>query len=116
MREPTLKQILDELRELRSLIESARTSLPNDPNDLVGPEYIAKRTGLAARTVRDGKAGTDAIPRALLNANSGKRSPVRFRRADADRFIRSVFTEQPTQQKALRLLNRKSQRRRARAA
>jgi hypothetical protein len=120
MRDTVLQQTL--LAEIRSLharlnavdlkLEKLRSEMRAEPEDLVDCKYIADRTGLKPRTVRDGKAGTNAIPRALLNGSTGKRSPVRFHRADADRFIQNVFVNQPAQQKALRLLHLKPQRRR----
>jgi hypothetical protein len=108
--ETTLRTILDELRELRELVERGESPGPTPhADDLVDCDYIARRTGLSPRTVRDGKAGTNAIPRALLNG-SGKRSLVRFYRADADRFIRDLSTELPAREHALRRLNRRTRR------
>jgi hypothetical protein len=106
-----LHEIREELRQIRELLTSPDARF----DDLVDCHYIASRTGLSPRTVRDGKAGTNRIPRALLNEN-GKRSPVRFRRVDADRFIREILIDQPAKERALRLLHRRSKPSRRNAA
>jgi hypothetical protein len=99
-------EILDELRELRELVDRYVTPAKENPDDLVDCSYIAKRTGLKERTIRDGKAGTDSLPRVALTP--GKRSPVRFRRLDADRWIRSRLVQLPAREQARRAINRRS--------
>lgn len=83
MNEDRLTEIRDELRELRRLIESP----PARADDLVDANYIATRTGLAERTVKEGKAGTDAIPRVELKSAGASRSLIRYPRGAADRFV-----------------------------
>ena len=109
MREPTTTELLDELRALRELIKTLIPTQPalHGPDDFVDCNYIAKRTGLKPRTVRDGKAGTDSIPRVNLTPDK-KRAPVRFRRVDADRWIRSRVVQLPAREQARRALNRRS--------
>lgn len=104
-----LEQIRDELREIKQLLTTPQPR----PDDLVDAAYIAARIGLAERTVRDGKAGTDEIPRVHLKNKNAKRPIVRFARSAADKWIRDKIAaaamSQP-RQRALRLLKRKSRR------
>lgn len=102
----SIEQILHELRELRTLIESPAPR----PDDFLTAAYVAQRTGLAERTVLAGKAGTKEIPRVLLKEEGTKRPVVRFARVDVDNWIRRRLAEaharQP-RQRALRLVSRK---------
>ena len=104
-----LEEIRRELREIRELL----TAPTPRPDDLVGASYIAARTELAERTVLEGKAGTNAIPRVELKSDGAKRPTIRFQRAAVDRWIRDLaekaVAKQP-QQRALLLVNRKSRR------
>jgi len=104
-----LDQIREELRQIKELLASP----PERPDDLVGASYIAARTGLAERTVLDGKAGTSAIPRVELKSDGAKRPLIRFQRAAADKWIRDLATKAVAKQpreRALRLLKRKPRR------
>ena len=95
-----------ELAEIKELLSAPAPRA----DDLVEASYIAARTGLAERTVLEGKAGTSAIPRVELRSEGAKRPLIRFQRAAADKWIRDLAAtagaKQP-QQRALRLLNRK---------
>ncbi len=101
-----IEEIQRELREIRELL----TAPAPRPDDLVTAAYIAARTGLAERTVLEGKAGTGAIPRVELKSEGAKRPLIRFQRAAADRWIRDqaaqAVVKQP-RQRALQLLKRK---------
>jgi hypothetical protein len=97
-----LKEMRDELREIRRLLETPREY----PDDLVGPAYVARRLELSERTVRQGKAGTNAIPRVPLT-DGGARPLIRFQRAAVDRFIAErVRKAQTPKERALRLLTK----------
>jgi hypothetical protein len=102
-----LDEIRDELKQIKELLAAP----PARPDDLVGASYIAARTGLAERTVLEGKAGTSAIPRVELKADGATRPLIRFQRAAADKWIREqaakAVAKQP-RQRALRLINRKT--------
>jgi hypothetical protein len=107
----TEEEKFDLLRgELAEIKELLATPAPR-PDDLVGASYIAARTGLAERTVLEGKAGTSAIPRVELKSVGAKRPLIRFQRAAADRWIRELAAKavaKEPRQRALRLINRKS--------
>ncbi len=104
--ERSISEIRAELREIRELLGESYASA----NDLVDARYIARRTGLSVRTVREGKAGTDQIPRVLLKADEGKRPLVRYSKGDADRFISGLIRQaqqNSTPAREFRLLRRK---------
>lgn len=50
------------------------------PDDIVGVEYFARRSGLSEKTIRNGKAGTRAVPKA-------RRKPLGWHRKDVDAFV-----------------------------
>lgn len=87
-----LTEIRDELRELRRLIEAP----PARPDDLVDAAYIAHRTGLKERTVKEGKAGTDVIPRVELKREGARRPLIRYPRAAADKFVSDLCRQATT--------------------
>lgn len=79
-------QILrEEIRALRELVETVfcssgevQASAPavGHPDELVDTKYVARLFGCSVRSVREGKAGTDAIPWV-------SRRPLKCRRGDA---------------------------------
>lgn len=104
-----LEEIRRELREIKDLLVAPATR----PDDLVGAAYIAARTGLAERTVLEGKAGTNAIPRIELKSDGATRPTIRFQRAAADKWIRELAAKAVTKQprrRALKLVKQKSRR------
>jgi predicted DNA-binding transcriptional regulator AlpA len=104
------EEIRRELREIKDLL----TAPTPREDDLVDARYVAERAGLAERTVLEGKAGTDAIPRVALG-----RKIVRFRRGAVDKWIRELGLQAAANQprtRALALINRKAKTTRRRAA
>lgn len=100
-----LEQLQSDIAEIRRLLEVG----PERPDDLVDIHYIAARTGLSPRTVADGKAGTNAIPRvdlsaATTNSNKKSRSLIRFPRYAADQWIRELCKKAVSQTSAARAL------------
>lgn len=89
MQSDQLEDIRRELREIREMLRSPASQ----PDDLVEASYIAARTGLAERTILEGKAGTRHIPRIRLKNPGSKRPLIRFQRAAVDRWIRNLATE-----------------------
>ena len=113
MSDSDLQTILDELRELRELITAPRPRV----DDLVDASYVANRTGLALRTVKEGKAGTDSIPRVRLRSGAG-RPLIRYSRAAVDQFVAHLVreaTHNHPRQRALRVLARKPKKQRSAA-
>src|SRR5436190_12548031 len=99
--EPTLAEVHAELLELRQLILEQNLRA----GDLVDAAYVARRTQLKERTILEGKAGTNTIPRISLGGE-GKRGLVRFRKADVDRWVDQLARKaeaQDTQRRATRL-------------
>lgn len=80
-----LSDIREDMRQLRKDFRSLFLRPGYREDDLVTAGYIAARTSLEERTVLEGKAGTDVIPRVKLG--KGKTAPVRFPRGHADRFV-----------------------------
>lgn len=78
-----LKQVLRELGEIRELLGERYARR----DDLVTAGYIARRTGLSERTITEGKAGTNSIPRVSLKSDNAKRALIRFPRYAADKWI-----------------------------
>ncbi len=79
--------------------------LPDErPDDLVSAKYVAARFGCSMRSVQASKCGTHVLTRV-------SRDPLRFRRGDVDKAVRdkaaAAIVNTPAQ-KAIRLLNRKS--------
>jgi hypothetical protein len=87
-------------KELRAMIEETHAAVirllsifeqqdptviktPGRADDLVGVEYIMERTGLARRSILQGKAGTRSIPRMTIR-------PARWRRGDVDSFLKGL--------------------------
>ena len=70
-------------------------------DDHVPVEYVMERTGLARRTILEGKGGTRAINRVSIR-------PALFERASVDAFVRAR-TEQKREEKRrkLQLVRRK---------
>jgi hypothetical protein len=104
-----IEEIREELREIKKILLAPAPR----PDDLVDAAYIAARTGLAERTVREGKAGTKEIPRVELKSDSATRSLVRFPRAAADKWIRDLVTAaaaKEPRQRALQLISRNHRR------
>lgn len=84
-----LEQIRAELAELKKLVLEGLAQ----PDDFVTAEYIARRTGLSAKSIAEGKAGTSSIPRQYF----GKL--LRFPKREVDRFLadraRDAVTNSP---------------------
>lgn len=109
--EEMLREVLEALPELlengrrmqRFLDEQVRTVPPPEPeraDDLVDADYFARVTGLSPVTIRQGKAGTAAVPLA-------SKRPKRWRKGNVDRFVREREAAlRPPRQKAFRLLDR----------
>jgi hypothetical protein len=70
------------------------------PDDIVGVDYLVEHTGLAARTIRDGKGGISAIPRA-------RNKPLGWHRRHVDAWLRkrAEKAQKPASRKGL--VNRK---------
>lgn len=104
--QPQTPDALSEIRAELSEIKKLLTERNARPGDLVDAGYVARVTGLAERTVLDGKAGTKAIPRVSLGARM-----VRFQKGAVDRFVAELArkAEKNTTQArvSLRLLKRK---------
>jgi hypothetical protein len=109
-----LEQILAEIKELKELFMTPRER----PDDFVDASYIAARTKLSVRTVQEGKAGTNAIPRIRLKSEKGKRPLIRYQRSIVDQWIRDLcrtaFENHP-QHRAQRFLERLEEKKRRRA-
>jgi hypothetical protein len=104
-----LDEIRAELREIKALLQMPAPR----PDDLVDAGYVAARTGLKERTVKEGKAGTNEIPRVYLKAEGSTKSLVRFPRAAADKFISDLVRKAETpKQRALRVIERRFKSRR----
>lgn len=104
-----LEEIREQLREIKELLLQPTPR----PDDLVDAAYIAARTGLKERTVLEGKAGTNAIPRVYLKAEGARRALVRFTRAAADKFVRDLACQaRSPKQRALELIARRERPRR----
>jgi hypothetical protein len=71
--------------------------LDERPDDIVGVEYFAKRSGLSERTIRNGKAGTRRVPRA-------RRRPLGWLRRDVDEFLTPKAGPSP-EERAARLVD-----------
>lgn len=70
----------------------------------MGVEYFARVTGLSPVTIRQGKAGTDAVPL------QGKRPKI-WLKSDVDRWQRERTARlRSPKQKAVRLLDRRGHR------
>jgi hypothetical protein len=76
------------------------------PDDIVGVEYFARRSGLSATTIRQGKVGTRGVPRA-------RRRPLGWLRRDVDEFCAPKPKETPAQ-RAARLVEEKGRARNSR--
>jgi|ERR1043165_594396 hypothetical protein len=71
------------------------------PDDLVDADYFSRVTGLSPITIKQGKAGTDAVPLA-------SKRPRRWFKRDVDRFVRERAQRlAPPKRKALKLLDRR---------
>lgn len=105
-----LAELLAELRDVRALLENRDAPAAQTiehPDDRVGVEEAARRLGLSVRTVREGKAGTGAIPRQSSR-------PILFLRRDVDLFIRERAVKKRTpKERTLRLLDRSKSRHRS---
>lgn len=106
MRDESIETKLDtihaELKEVRGILDylvaQGRDKEPR-AGDLVDADYIAKRTGLSARSIKAGKAGINRIPIAVHR-------PRRWRKSDVDRWLRGE--ESPLmKRRATHLLRRK---------
>ena len=99
-----------ELRSLRELIEQRVAPAPVERQSLlVDAQEAAQLLGLSVRTVREGKGGTNRIPRQQSR-------PILFLRSDLLKFIRERSEQKKTpKQRALRLLDRSRQRKRSAA-
>jgi hypothetical protein len=73
------------------------------PDDIVGVDYFALRSGLSEKTIRNGKAGTRRVPKA-------RRRPLGWLRKDVDAFLTPAPKETPAQ-RADRLVEMKGRRR-----
>lgn len=75
-----IAEILTRLKAIESLLgeRNARAG------DLVDAAYVARRTGLNEKSVREGKAGTGAIPVVMLGRLR------RYRRSEVDKFVEKL--------------------------
>jgi hypothetical protein len=107
-----MQEIRQELREIRELL----TAPAPRPDDFVDAHYIHQRTGLSVETIKDGKAGTNTIPRVTLKSDAGTRSVIRYPRGAVDKWLRDrcrEAVESMPKARALELVQRKLRRRRA---
>lgn len=108
MGESLFNEIRDELREIRALLAD---HVVIGPDDLVDAKYISRRTGLAERTILEGKAGTRTLqPRVELRDHPSARPLIRWKRSTVDRWIAERVdeaTKKDPQRRALKLLQPK---------
>lgn len=99
--EERLEAMHEELRSLRELVERLAPPAPVKRQSLlVDTQEAAAMLGLSIRTVREGKAGTNKIPRQQSR-------PILFLRSDVDKFIRQRAEQQRSpKERAFRLLSR----------
>jgi hypothetical protein len=76
----------------------------DSPDDIVGVEYFARRSGLSEKTIRNGKAGVRTVPKA-------RRRPLGWLRKDVDAFL-TPKPKESAPQRAARLVEMKGRRRR----
>ena len=100
-----LQAIFDELLDMKRRMAEVLARLdrpePARPDDLADEFYFARVTGLSPVTIRQGKAGTGAVP------IQGTR-PRRWLKGDVDRFQRERASRlRSPKAKAVRLLDRK---------
>lgn len=106
--EDKLDALHEELRGLRELVELrlVNPAAPERTSALVGAQEAAQLLGVSVRSIREGKAGTSAIPRQQSR-------PIRFLRTDIHKFIRERAEKKKTaKERALRLLDRTKPRKR----
>lgn len=101
-----LPGLLDGQRRMQEQLEAltrgaGRAPAPRSASDLVDVYYFSRVTGFALNTIRQGKAGTDRVPRV-------RERPSMWRKADVDKFARELTAACASpKQKALRLVQRK---------
>lgn len=111
--EPELQQTAAALTEIRAELQEIKQLLTERnarPGDLVDTAYVARVTGLKEKTVMEGKAGTDAIPRVMVGRL------VRFARRDVDRFVEKLVKKAADNQPQARVQKFLLKRSRRRAA
>jgi transposase len=102
-----LDALINEIADLRRLLEG-RAVARHSPQDVLSLDEAAVYVGVAASTLRDGKAGTRAIPRL-------RDRPVQFLRGSLDEFKRARVEREVRRMKPRRmsLVRRKGSRREA---
>jgi hypothetical protein len=96
-----------EIRSLRTLIEERVITAPSPERQsaTMNAQEAAARLGVSVRSIREGKAGTKAIPRQQSR-------PILFLRSDVEKFIRQRAEQKAAARaRPMRLLSRTKPRR-----